>query len=174
MLDIRVNTKDLERLADGMGRYSHNIPTPEVNRLLRKSVRPMYRRLQKEVPVSRSAEYINIKRVRNKKNANAYRQGGSTRRDLRIKAVQPRGGEIGRVAVGVSRKSGKVGWRTPFITGGTKERFTKKGVSRGKMKKDDFLTRSYEAEVQGSADNFSKDFKNHFDTWAKNNLPQNY
>lgn len=46
-----------------------------------------------------------------------YRRGGATEQDIRAKVVQD--GKNVKLLVGVSKSSGKVGWRTHFLEKGT-------------------------------------------------------
>jgi hypothetical protein len=172
-MKVTFDTKEVDKLANAMKRYAHIMPTQKANSVLRKAVRPMLLRAQSEVPVSNnSRERISLKQRSAGKNANAYRQGGATRRDLRIRTVPPKAGEIGRVLVGVSKRGDKVGWRTVFITQGTKMRQTKKGANRGRMKANNFLQRANDATFPGVAADFQKEYREAFVKWTKTTWPQ--
>lgn len=176
---ISIDTRDIEKLTAAMGKYGNIMPTSKATSVLRKSVKPMLMRTKSEVPVAmQGRERISLKKGRaalsRKSNPNAYRQGGATRRDLRIKSVKPeaRYKEIGRVIVGVSKKARHVGWRTIFITRGTKQRFTKKGQNRGRMTADNFLQRSYDSTIDFVRADFLQEYRIAFATWAKTTWPQ--
>jgi hypothetical protein len=53
-----------------------------------------------------------------KSNPLEYERGGRLRKDLRIKMVSDRAGEVTSL-VGVSKAYGKVGWRAHFVLFGT-------------------------------------------------------
>jgi len=169
-MEIKIDTKSIDRLSEAMGRYARIMPVTQANAALRKAARPMLQRAKMEAPVSAEGEYTPL----NKKgrSANAYRKGGSTRRDLRLKAVPPKAGEVGRVLVGVSKKSNSVGWRTVFITKGTEQRKTRKGYNRGLNKPNDFLTKAYKGTILLVSETFKKEYREAFVKWAKSNLPQ--
>jgi hypothetical protein len=170
---VTFDTKEVDKLAESMKRYAQIMPTQKANGALRKVVRPMLRKAQSEVPVSNSGrERISLRQRSAGRNANAYRQGGATRRDLRIKTVPPKAGEIGRVLVGVSKRGDKVGWRTVFITKGTKMRQTEKGANRGRMKANNFLQRANDATFPSVAADFQKEYREAFVKWAKTTWPQ--
>lgn len=177
MIEFRINTQAMDQLGLAMKRYGQIMPTQKANNALRRSVKPMFRRAQSEVPVGRNGkESISLKTARSAlrrgSDPNDYRRGGATRRDLRIKAVPPKAGEISRILVGVSQKRGKVGWRTPFITKGTKVRKTKKGANRGRVQANNFLQRAYSATYQGVVTDFQREYRAAFVQWAKSTWPQ--
>lgn len=160
-----------------MGKYGSIMPTAKVNSALRRVTKPMLRRTQAEVPVAHAGREHNPLRagqraVKRGSNPNYLRRGGATRRDLRIKAVKPEPSEIGRVLVGVNKKSGHVGWRTIFITRGTKIRRNKKGQNRGKMSPDNFLQRSYDSTIDGVRVDFLREYREAFVKWARSTWPQ--
>jgi hypothetical protein len=170
---ITFDTRDVNKLANAMRRYAHIMPPQKANSVLRKVVRPMLQRAQSEVPVSNNArERTSLRHRSAGRNANAYRQGGATRRDLRIRTVPAKASEIGRVLVGVSKRGDKVGWRTVFITKGTKMRQTKKGANRGRMKANNFLQRANDATFPGVAADFQKEYREAFVRWAQTTWPQ--
>lgn len=85
---------------------------------------------------------------------------------MRLMFVKVEGEEIARVIIGVSQKSGKVGWRTHFITRG----YTDRGGSfhRGR----DFLEEAYEHTFDIVQNNFYKLLFQGFVKWSNQNLPQ--
>lgn len=154
-----------------MKRYAQIMPTQKANGVLRRAVKPMLRKAQAEVPVSlNDNERISLKR--RGASANAFRKGGATRRDLRIKAVPPKYNEVGRVLVGVSKRADKVGWRTVFITAGTNTRKTKAGANRGRVKANNFLQRAYNGTIDGVRADFQKEYRIAFVRWARSTWPQ--
>lgn len=176
-MKITVDLKDIEKLNVAMGRYAQIMPTSKANSVLRKAAKPMLSAAQSEVPVSRGdQESVSLNRARREikahRNPNGYRRGGATRRDLRIKAVQPKAGEIGRVLVGVSKRRGKVGWRTVFITTGATNRKTKKGKSTGSVKANKFLDRAYDSTIDFVRVDFQQQYREAFVSWARSNWPQ--
>lgn len=122
-----------------MSRYRNAVPKSVSNGALRKALRPMFRAARREVPV----------------------RSGSTRRDLRIKIVKPESEEISRALVGVSQKGDKVGWKTHFITGGTR-----------RMPRNDFLQRAYDQTIAEVSTIYSRELYDRFMEWGRQNLPQ--
>lgn len=169
-MKVTVDLGDLKKLDNAMKRYSQIMPTNKANTALRKASQPMFRAAQSEVPVGRGNERISLKKRGT--NANAYRQGGATKRDLRVKSVPPLPGEVGRVLVGVSKRSSKVGWRTVFITHGTKNRKTKKGYNRGSTQANNFLGRAYDKTIDFVRVDFQKQYRESFVAWARSTWPQ--
>ncbi len=166
-MNITVDTRSLDKLTKAISNYSGVMPKQKATTALRKSASPMLRRAQAEVPVSMGG------RMRTSlKNRSRGPQGGATRRDLRIKTVPPNGSELTRIIVGVSKRTGRVGWRTHFITHGTKNRVTKSGANRGRMKVNNFLARSFSATFPGVASDFQKQFRESFVSWARLTFPQ--
>lgn len=149
---IKVDTKDLENLAKGLSRFKEIMPNSVANQALRKSVAPMLRATRSEVPVG------NIKG-----GEGYYETGGTTRRDLRIRIVKGVGEESSRAIIGVSKKKGKVGWRTHFITQGT-----------SKMEANPFLERAYNSTIEEVKRIFQGEFVQSFNRWAGRNLPKNW
>lgn len=170
---IRVDTSEIVKLAKAMEKYSRIFPKEKANAALRKAVRPMLAAAQIEAPVSFDGQTRVSLKHRKKGNAvNSYRQGGATRKDLRVKSVQAEGDELGRVLIGVSKKRGKVGWRTPFITKGTKERKTKKGKRTGRVSPNNFLQRAFDRTFPSVREAFARDYREAFIQWAKQTLPK--
>jgi hypothetical protein len=166
-MEVTVDFSSVQKLSNAISRYGRIMPTPKATAVLRKSASPMLRRAQSEVPVSMGG------RMRTSlKHKTLGAQGGATRRDLRIKSVQPNGAELARVIVGVSKRKGKVGWRALFILYGTKVRQTKSGANRGRVKANNFLLRAYSATFPGVAEDFQREFRVAFANWARANFPQ--
>lgn len=174
---ITIDTRDIDKLTEAMGKYSGIMPNSKANSVLRKSVRPMLMKTKAEVPVQTDGqERIRIssarKAIGRNSDPNYLRQHGATRRDLRTKAVKAEAGEVGRVIVGVNKRRGKVGWRTPFITRGTGIRRTKRGANRGRMTANDFLQRSYDQTIDFVRQDFLKEYREAFAAWARATWPQ--
>ena len=136
---ISIDATQLQQLDRGMSRYRNAVPKSVSNGALRKALRPMFRAARREVPV----------------------RSGSTRRDLRIKIVKPESEEISRALVGVSQKGDKVGWKTHFITGGTR-----------RMPRNDFLQRAYDQTIAEVSTIYSRELYDRFMEWGRQNLPQ--
>lgn len=152
---ITLDAKDLFKLRDGFARYQSAIPKSVALGALRNSARPMLDSARRLAPIGedRTVKKTSVR-------------GGATRRDMRILSVKQEGNEIARIAVGVSGKSGKVGWRTHFITRG----FTDRGGSfrRGQ----DFLQDTYDYTFDIVEDKFYRALFTRFIQWGKENLPQ--
>ncbi|MET7253463.1 hypothetical protein [Dyadobacter fermentans] len=173
MIKVTADTSEITKVEKAMGRYSRIMPPEIANNLLRRSVRPMLIAAKAQVPVSSNGQMrVSLKHRKAGKSANAYAQGGATRRDLRIKIGRPEIKELSRVLVGVSRMPGKVGWRTPFITGGTKDRLTEKGRRTGRVRANNFLDRAYDQTISMVRTDFQREYREQFIRWAKENLPK--
>jgi hypothetical protein len=173
MIQVKMDTSGVSKLEKAMGRYSKIFPNDKANSVFRRAVRPMLAATKVEAPVSMGGRMRISLRHRNKGSVvNAYAQGGATRRDLRIKTVPAKGDELGRVLVGVSKAGGKVGWRTHFITRGTKERRKRSGASTGRMTPNNFLQRSFDRTISGVRTDFERAYREAFVQWAKTTLPQ--
>lgn len=98
--------------------------------MLRKSLKPMLETNIAEAPRGKGYERVSLRR--RGPSANDYRRGGATKADQRIKIVDGKNGEIVRGLVGTDKSAGHSGWRTVFITLGT--RF---------VRANDFIMRSY-------------------------------
>ncbi|MCF0060122.1 hypothetical protein MUK70_12800 [Dyadobacter chenwenxiniae] len=170
MIQVKIDTQEVDKLGKAMSRYAGIFPQNKANSVLRKAVRPMLTAAWIEVPVSKGSERVSLSGARRaiKKgyNANYLRQGGATRRDLRIKTVAPKGDELGRILVGVSKSRNKVGWRTHFITRGFKDRG---GNPHGP---NNFLQRAYDQTISMVRADFLKAYREAFAKWAKHTLPQ--
>ncbi|QRQ99714.1 hypothetical protein [Dyadobacter sandarakinus] len=154
---VKIDTKELDKLAKGLSRYESVVPRSVKNTALRRSSKPMLDAAKKEAPVGRAIS-----------GRNNEEGGGATRSDLRIKAVKPEPGEDSRVLVGVSKRRGKVGWRTHFITRG----FTDRGGKRHAP--NDFLKRAYESTIEAVGALYKEEILIAFKKWADKNLPRNY
>lgn len=113
-------------------------------RILRIALAPAEAAVKREAPEAQrgSVTFRTFSTKRGKiKRDGTYDRGGATKRDVRILMVNPVGDESARGLVGVSKKRGKVGWRTLFLTRGTRNRRTRKGWNRGATRADDFLDR---------------------------------
>ena len=177
-MKIVIDTTDIDKLARAMSRYGGIMPTSKANQALRKAARPMLLKARQEVPVWKGdRERISLAAGRaaigRGSDPNYYRKGGATKRDLRVMAVAPRFFEIARVLVGVSKRKGKVGWRTHFIEQGTQSRYTKKGrMYRGAIRANPFLQRSFDQTIFSVRKEFSETYKAAFIKWARATWPQ--
>ncbi|WP_234734501.1 hypothetical protein [Tellurirhabdus bombi] len=137
MINYRADFTELNNLAISFYRGAQNLfPRGVTNGAMREAAKPMLRGAIQEAPVSGGGRQRISLRHRGR-NANEYRRGGATRRDLRTKTVSPSGDEASRIIVGVSSKSGHVGWRTHFRTRPNKQNRTM----------DNFLQRAYDQTI---------------------------
>lgn len=135
-----------------LGRYKQIIPNSAASKGIRKALKPMLEAAKSEVPVGGRVS---------KGKRSEYDQGGATRRDLRIRIVKPEGDEAARGLVGVSKKRGKVGWRTHLITRKNKNR----------KAPDNFLERAYRQTIDQTVQILGTSIEQSVRDWAKNNLP---
>ncbi len=152
---ITLDAKELMKLNEGFKKYGAAIPQSVAKKALRDAAQPMLTATRNNAPVGGVINY-----------SGTSHRGGATRRDVRMMFAKIEGEEIARVLIGVSMKSGKVGWRTHFITKG----YTDRGGSfhRGK----DFLTEAYDNTIGIVQDNFYKTLFSGLVKWGKENLPQ--
>lgn len=159
---MTVDAKELMKLNQGFEKYRNAIPTSTTNAALARSARPLLNSARQLAPIGtvRSNGW-------GKYTGPDYRRGGrATQRDVRIKRVTPEGEEVARILVGVSDKSGHVGWRTHFITKGWKDRGGK--WHKGK----DFLQDAYDYTFEIVQTTFYKELFSNLVKWGKLNLPQ--
>jgi len=155
MIDIDVS--ELVALEKGLARYESVLPRSVAGSALRTAAKPMYQAARAGVPVGKKG---NVQ-------TGALARGGATRRDMRMKIVSgTQHGEVARVLIGVSKKTGKVGWRTHFITRGFTDRSGKKHGP------NDFLKVAFDATIITVQSTFGKLMALSFQKWARNNLPQ--
>lgn len=156
---ITLDAKELSRLNKGFEKYQNAIPVSIARKALREAAQPMLRSAKNLVPVGGKIQKYGKART-------DQDRGGATRRDIRIAFVKQENLEIARLVVGVSQKSGRVGWRTHFITRG----FTDRGGSfhRGK----DFLTEAHDNTIGEVQNTFYRLLFEGFVKWGKQNLPQ--
>ena len=155
---MTVDAKELMQLNQGFEKYRNAIPPTVAKKALREAAQPMLRSARSLAPVGRVIDY--------KRDRIDQSRGGATRRDMRMMFVKEEGEEIARVIIGVSQKSGKVGWRTHFITKGYTDRGG--GFHRGK----DFLGEAHEHTIDIVQNNFYKLLFEGFVKWGQQNLPQ--
>ena len=110
---LDIDARDLDRFRLTLRDAAKQYPKSVVSAALKDAAKPMLTAARQEVPVRK----------------------GATRRDLRLKSVRLRGGDVA-VLIGVSKKKGKSGWRTHFITRGSAHN-----------RKDDFLGRAYDRTI---------------------------
>ncbi len=89
--------------------------------ILVNAARPMLTALRNNTPVGKQRRYGKGRLKRDGAGDGTYDRGGATRRDARIRQGSlTRGDEVATVVVGISKRRGRVGWRTRFTTQGTK------------------------------------------------------
>lgn len=129
-----IDSRTLDKLDKLMAQAGRVLDARVMGKALKEAAEPVLTATRREAPVGRykdvGGEFVSLRATTKR---NDYRRGGATRNDLRIKSVAGVGEEIARTLVGVSKKSGKVGWRTHFITRPTKHKPTA----------NDFLGRGY-------------------------------
>lgn len=165
---ITADTKELEKLEKGLTQFNSILPKGVAAVELRKISRPVLQKVKALVPVGKTKSNDGWGKTRGP----AYRRGGATRADARIKVVNPNQGEIARVAVGISKAKGKVGWRTGFLTRGTKDRKRRNGQSTGSIRANNFLQKALDTTVIVVRSDFRELTLRAFERWAKKNLPQ--
>ncbi|KAA9357235.1 hypothetical protein [Larkinella humicola] len=144
MFRVKADFSQAHQLVIRLERASAIYPKGVVGGALREAVKPMLRVARQEAPIGNyGRERISLRYGKSSR-SNEYRRGGATRRDLRIKVLYL---DTGPVAyVGVSMKSGKVGWRTHFIT-----RPVSGGGKAGQIntRGNDFIKRTYDRTFSG-------------------------
>lgn len=155
---MTVDARELMQLNAGFQKYQNAIPTSVAKKALREAAQPMLRSAKNLAPIGRVVDY--------KAGRLDQSRGGATRRDLRLLFVKEEGEEIARVLIGVSQKSGKVGWRTHFITRGFKDRGG--SFHRGR----DFLEQAHDYTFDIVQNSFYKLLFEGFVKWGTQNLPQ--
>ncbi|RIV20327.1 hypothetical protein DYU11_19950 [Fibrisoma montanum] len=151
-MNVTVDTTQLERLDGRLTRAGRFVSDRQVvGRALKKAGEPVLNRLRVNTPVGPGNERISLRRsTRRGYSSNAYRQGGATRRDARLKVVAGKGNEVARLLAGIDKRRGKVGWRTPFTTRGTRDRYTKTPRRYvGRVRANDFLGRTERETLPG-------------------------
>lgn len=152
MVEIRVNTKDLERLAQVLRKPKSILEKGVLKTSMKRSLTPMLNKAKSEAP----------------------RRTGATVRDMRATVRDNnRGGGSEIVGlVGVSQQADAVGWRTHFITQdrhirpkgtkiGTKGKFgvnVNESRRSGVIKRgNNFLQRAYDATIEETKSQFGKE-----------------
>lgn len=156
---ITLDATELMKLNSGFERYGHILPKSVVNKALKDAAQPMLRSARSLSPVGSKIAYTT-------KGGTDQDRGGATRRDVRLRIVKSEGEEISRLLIGVSQKSGKVGWRTHFITTGYTD--PSGGWHRGR----DFLNEAYDNTIEIVRNSFYKTLFEGVVKWGKQNLPQ--
>ncbi len=166
---ITIDTKELNKLERGLKQYASILPKNVAAAELRRTVKPLLAKVKATAPVG---ETVTASGWGNHTGP-ANRRGGATRQDARIKTVNPESSEVARVAVGISRAKGKVGWRTGFIAWGTKERRKKNGQRTGRIARgSNFLKKALDSTILIVRSDFREITLMAFQKWAKKNLPQ--
>lgn len=113
-----------------------SVNSDALNKILTVVARPFLNEMKRTVPVGKGYQRVSIKSRRND-----YRRGGATKVDLRIKQITDKQSLYGaEKLVGVSKKKGKVGWRTHFIILGVA------GHSRASAGPRDFIGNAYRSQ----------------------------
>jgi len=159
---IKIDAEDLKKLARGLDAYQSMMPKTVASSALRRSVRPMSQEARRLAPKGK----VKSSEGWGKYKGPEYARGGVTRRDVRTKMVPGVAGESARAVIGVSKKKGKVGWRTHFITQG----FTDRGGRFHSGK--NFLENAFESTIGVVRDNFGKEVLLSFQKWARRVLPK--
>lgn len=135
-MEISYDLTSLRNLEANLMRLPFQLQERTMQAALSEAARPMKTRMVQEAPRGKGNLRVSLSRRRGR--SNDYRRGGATRQDIRIRAVRDKVGEA-KVIVGVSKKSGKVGWRTHFIT---------KGIAgKRRIRPNDFLTRAFNQTI---------------------------
>lgn len=137
-MDIGFNLSGNRTQQTALNRLPNEVGEKVRLEALKTAVKPMAARVVAEAP--RGKGNLRVSLSRNRGRSNNYRRAGATKEDVRIKAVSDKLGEA-KVLVGVSKKSGKVGWRTHFITQGV--------AGKHRIAPNDFLTRAFNATIAG-------------------------
>lgn len=117
-MQLTVGTSELNELNGRLRRAGRSLDKKTLGPALLNAARPALNAVRQEAPVGEGYERVSLSHRRGRRND--YRRGGATQRDVRQKLVDGVGDEVVRVLEGVSKKRGKVGWRTHFITFGTR------------------------------------------------------
>ena len=137
---LAVDTEELKLLAERILKLSKHLTFDENQSALNFAVKPVLEEMQRTVPVwkKKISFHTRTSRWRGAPQSidPAYSRGGATKQDLRIKNIRLSKSNEAKVIVGVSKKKGKVGWRTHFIIHGTKF-----------MKANDFMIRSANSTI---------------------------
>lgn len=120
------------RVAESKGAF-----TPRnVDSILVKVARPILKVLRSNTPVGRYKRFGKGRLKIDSTGDGTYDHGGATLRDTRTKIVKAAGDEVSAVVIGVSKRRGKVGWRTRFITRGSKHNRRNDFIARTEQQTD--------------------------------------
>lgn len=120
-MEISIDTRQLQALEFRLNTVGRSLNKQTLSPALVDAAQPMLTAVRQETPVGPVPRYksATITRGRNKggvrRTTGSFARGGATRNSVRLKAVEGVGNEVVRVLAGVSKKRGKVGWRTHFI-----------------------------------------------------------
>lgn len=165
-MSFTIDTSGLKKLDQALANSAKTVSDRRVaGSALRSALKPMLEATKRNAPVgNEGAQRISIRSARKaqakQRDPNAYRKGGATRADQRIKIVAGKGVEVARGLVGTDKRKGKVGWRTKFITRTNKHRRVA----------DDFLGRSYQQEISGVNTNYGNEMSSQVEKTIKRNL----
>lgn len=120
-MDVTINTSMLTQLNNDLKTVGRSLDRSVVGPALVDAAKPLLIAAEQEAPIGKIPRYKSTLVSRGKSKGQTRRitgsfaRGGATRRDVRLRSVDGNGAEVARVLVGVSKKSGKVGWRTQFL-----------------------------------------------------------
>lgn len=129
-MQITLNDSELRDLDRRVAESGGAFTPRNVDQILAKAARPVLVVLRTNTPVGKGKMKSKSRTNKNGTGDSTYDRGGATRRDTRIKVIKGAGGEVSAVLIGVSKRRGKVGWRTHFITRGTKRNRRNDFISR--------------------------------------------
>ncbi|GAB3324331.1 hypothetical protein GCM10027299_21530 [Larkinella ripae] len=147
MFRFKLDFSEANGLTYSLERAAAIYPKSVISGALRESTGPMLRAAREEAPVSGGGrERVAVRYGKSGRgSANDYRRGGATRRDLRIRIADTRDGNPVAL-IGVSKKSGKVGWRAHFITRGVRKAGKGRNIN---IAPNDFLKRAFDRTFNG-------------------------
>jgi hypothetical protein len=144
---IKIDTRELTRLDRAFSSSAKQVSDKRVaGSAMRKALKPMLLAAKREAPVGSGAQRVSLK-YRKSKDPNAYRKGGATRADQRIKIVPGEGTEVVRGLVGTDSRRGKVGFRTHLITRANKNR----------KRINNFLLRAFNRNINQTSESYGKE-----------------
>lgn len=129
-----------------------------LNKILTVVAKPFLNEMKRTVPVSKVYQRVSL-RHRHSGFANDFRRGGgATKQDIRIRSITDRQSLYGaEKLVGVSKKKGKVGWRTHFIILGVA------GHNRASAGPRDFIGNAYRSQFPRAQVIFQTEARNRYE-----------
>ena len=120
-MEIQVDTSSLKQLESDLATVGRSLDKRTLGPALVDAAQPLLIATQQEAPIGKLPAFKSATIARGprkgspRRTTGSYARGGATRRDVRLKAVEGVGDEVVRVLDGVSKRQGKVGWRTHFL-----------------------------------------------------------